>query len=83
MEEMRSAFRVVVLDLKEGEYLEDVGVNVKIIFRWIFKKCREKRWTGLIWLRIPTDGGTCECGNESLFCHSMKYGENFDCLRNC
>ena len=21
-------------------------------------------WTGLIWLRIGTGGGTCECGNE-------------------
>jgi hypothetical protein len=21
-------------------------------------------WTGLIWLRIGTGGGSCECGNE-------------------
>jgi hypothetical protein len=54
--EMRSAYRVVVFDLKEGEYLEDIGVDVKIIFKWIFKKCHEKGWTGLIWLRIQTDG---------------------------
>jgi len=57
MEDRRSAYRVVVLDLKEGEYLEDVGVDVKIIFKCIFKKCHEKGWTGLIWLRIPRDGG--------------------------
>jgi hypothetical protein len=57
MVEMRSAYRVVVFDLKEGEYLEDIGVDVKIIFKWIFKKCLEKGWTGLIWLRIQADGG--------------------------
>lgn len=55
-EERRSAYRVVVLDLKEGEYL-DVGVDVKIIFKWICKKCHEKGWTGLIWRRIPREGG--------------------------
>jgi len=57
MEERQCAYRVVVLDLKEGEYLEDVGVDVKIIVKRIFKKCHEKEWTGSIWLRIPTDGG--------------------------
>jgi hypothetical protein len=29
-------------------------------------------WTGLIWLRIETVGGACECGNEPL--GSIKYG---------
>jgi hypothetical protein len=33
MIEMRSACRVVMFDLKEGEYLENVGVDVKIIFK--------------------------------------------------
>jgi len=33
MIEMRSGYRVVLFDLKEGEYLEDVGVDVKIIFK--------------------------------------------------
>jgi len=56
MEERRSAYKVVVLNLKEGEYLEDVGVDVKVIFKCIFKKCHEKGWTGLIWFRILRDG---------------------------
>jgi len=42
---------------EEGEYLEEVGVDVKIIFKRIFKECHKKGWTGLIWLGIPTDGG--------------------------
>jgi hypothetical protein len=33
MEARGSAYRVVGLDLKEGEYLEDVGVDMKIIFK--------------------------------------------------
>jgi hypothetical protein len=27
--------------------------------------------------------GACDCGNESLFYHSMKYGEFLDCLKKC
>jgi hypothetical protein len=30
-------------------------------------------WTGLIWLRIGTGGGCCECGNE--LSGSIKCGE--------
>jgi len=30
-------------------------------------------WTGLIWLRIGTDAGTSECGNE--LSGSIKRGE--------
>ena len=30
-------------------------------------------WTGLMWLRIRTGGGVCECGNEPS--NSIKWGE--------
>jgi hypothetical protein len=30
-------------------------------------------WTGLLWLRIGTGGGRCECGNEPS--GSIKRGE--------
>jgi len=27
--------------------------------KWIFKKSVGRKWTGLIWLRIGTNGGCC------------------------
>jgi hypothetical protein len=44
-------------DLREGDHLEDSGVDVRIILKSIFKKWNEGAWTGLIWLRIWTGGG--------------------------
>jgi hypothetical protein len=35
---MRSARRVLVGNLMERGHLEDLGVNARIILKWIFKK---------------------------------------------
>jgi hypothetical protein len=35
----------------------DVSVDGKMIWNWIFKKWDGEVQTGLIWLRIGTDGG--------------------------
>jgi len=44
-------------NLKERDHLENLGVVVMIILRWVFRKWDVGVRTGLIWLRIRTGGG--------------------------
>ena len=44
--------------------MEDPGIDGRIMLRWVFRKWDGEAWTGLIWLRIGRDGGSCDCGNE-------------------
>jgi len=39
-------------DIKEGDCLEDHGIDGRIILMWILKKYEGWVWTGFIWLTM-------------------------------
>ena len=66
-------------NLRERDHLEDLGVDGRIILRWIFRKWEGVVGTGWSWLRIGTGDGHFECGNEHS--GSIKCGEFLDYVR--
>jgi hypothetical protein len=42
--------------MKEGDHLENLDVNERIILKWVLKEQDGSAWAGLIWLRIATRG---------------------------
>jgi hypothetical protein len=43
--------------MRERDYLEDTGVDGRIVLRWIIREWDVGVWTESIWLRIGTGGG--------------------------
>jgi hypothetical protein len=43
--------------LRERDHVENLGVDVRIILKWIFKRWDWEAWAGLLWLRTGTFGG--------------------------
>jgi hypothetical protein len=50
-------------NLREGDHLEDQGIDRRIILKFIFEKWDGGAQTGSILLRTGTGGGSCEYGN--------------------
>jgi hypothetical protein len=43
---------------KERDHKEDLDIGERIILEWILERYDGVVWTGLIWLRIWTSGGS-------------------------
>jgi hypothetical protein len=56
MGERIGAYRALVGNLREGDHLEDPGIDGRIILKWILETWERAR-TGSILLRIGTGGG--------------------------
>jgi len=57
----------------ERDYLEEVGVDVRIIIKWVFKKYHRLGCSGSILVEVA---GACDCGNEPS--GSIKFGQFLD-----
>jgi hypothetical protein len=48
--ERREIYKIFVENWKERRLLEYLGINERIILKWVSKKSVLGAWTGLIWL---------------------------------
>jgi hypothetical protein len=46
----RGVYRVLVGKPEGRNHWQDLGIDEKIVLKWILKKWDGKAWTGLLWL---------------------------------
>jgi hypothetical protein len=54
--EKRNTYRLLVGNTEGKRHQEDQDVGGWIILGWILERSDGMMWTGLVWLRIGTDG---------------------------
>jgi hypothetical protein len=57
MGKMTNAYKILVCKPEGRVESEDMGVDVKIILKWILGKQGGRFWSGFIWLSIGLNGG--------------------------
>jgi hypothetical protein len=57
MGEIRGVYWVLVGKTEGKAHLEDLGIDGRIILRWIFRNWNVGEWSEMSWLRIVTGGG--------------------------
>lgn len=59
--------------LTRKQYIVDIGVEKRIVLKWILERWNKRVSTGFMWMRIGKLEGFCEHGNE--YAGSMQFWE--------
>jgi len=49
---MRNSCKILLENLKGRVHLEDLGVDGRIVLKWVLQECGVRVWIGFIWLGV-------------------------------